>query len=120
MREIKFRALTLDSLDSWVYGFPIIHSDNRAFMCVWSDEAQMYVAVVPKTLGQFIGSYDKNAMELYEGDIVKTPKGRDIVDLSRFRLWLQKEDFGYEGEELISPQDCEIIGNIHENPELVS
>ena len=44
---------------------------------------------------------------------------RDVVTLKHFRYWLKNEDFGYEGEGLIDPRECKIIGNIYSNPELL-
>lgn len=44
----------------------------------------------------------------------------DYCTLESFRFWLKNESFGYEGEEMESPEYWEIIGNIHQNPELLS
>ena len=43
----------------------------------------------------------------------------DVVTLERFRFWLEKEDFGYEGEDLQSSDDYEIIGNRWDHPHLL-
>ncbi len=44
----------------------------------------------------------------------------DVVTLDRCPcFWLRDEVFGYEGEDLISPEETIVIGNIHDNPELL-
>lgn len=44
----------------------------------------------------------------------------DVVVLDRFpRYWLKNESFGYGGEDLIDPGNCEVIGNIYEHPHLL-
>ncbi|WP_027085420.1 YopX family protein [Cohnella panacarvi] len=48
-------------------------------------------------------------------------KCNDAVVMDRFpKYWLRNESFGYEGEDLVDPERCEVIGNIHDNPELLT
>lgn len=91
-------------------------------------------------LMQWTGLLDKNGKEIYEGDVLikRGPDwenysnetyetepaiieiARDVATMERFpRYWLQNESFGYEGEDLEDPEEWEIIGNIHESPELL-
>lgn len=46
---------------------------------------------------------------------------RDVVTMGRFpTYWLKKEEFGYEGELLASVAEYIVIGNIHQNPNLLT
>lgn len=102
--------------------------------------AMHHAAVVPNTVGQYTGLTDKNGKRIFEGDIIKThyinTKKSDFVEQVVFhnakfcsmfklsdnaRMWANLPD----GVSHL-PQDktpymdwCEIIGNIHDNPELL-
>ncbi len=83
-----------------------------------------------KTVGQCTGLQDKNGKLIFEGDIIKTKEyGRDIghsnvnnFDIFKviyepavFRLENVRRGFNLVG----NGNDFEIIGNIHDNPELL-
>lgn len=62
---------------------------------------------------QFTGLSDKNGKEIYEGDVLKTKYGHKIFFycLVNYHLW--------NIENILAFSEIEIIGNIHENPELL-
>jgi len=111
MREIKFRA--------WHTG--------ECFMIEWDfildDGILPYFSSDDYILMQYTGLKDRNGVEIYEGDIVRTRKGRtdteyvtDVIhEHTMFRLRENKTLF-VDGRCMIG---CEVIGNIHENPDLL-
>ena len=122
MRELKFRMWDGNKLD---YD-PVIYGSHELGEC-WMNGSIRDEQKDGKIFEQFTGLRDKNGKEIYEGDIVDypievtfdvqhfAPKLRINVvvwDGDRFRL----SRFSWEG---YMWGHMEIIGNIHENLELL-
>lgn len=77
-------------------------------------------AVKDETVGQFAGLTDKNGKKIFEGDIVKRVGDKCVVkwieEDAKFIIIgaMTKLDFS-----LCFAKHLEVIGNIHDNPELL-
>lgn len=66
---------------------------------------------------QYTGLKDKNGKEIYEGDIVQTPDQLEGITAVKF-IDGAFMPFDHSSPE-INAEECEVIGNIYENPELL-
>lgn len=70
---------------------------------------------------QFTGLHDKNGAEIYENDIIKWCGDKLLVKWL-VDGWYAKDDVVYTSACDLGQEwegDCVVIGNIHENPELL-
>ena len=129
-RIIKFRGYS-PVTKGWVYGLLIpqkkygeIIYHIAPFVKNGSIEG---VEVEPESIGQFTGMTDKNGREIYEGDIVRyrTTDERfrknpsfTVLDINYDEKSARFQAGDIYWDRLWSPK-LEVIGNTHDNPELL-
>ena len=128
MRIIKFRGQKENG--DWVYGSVLTWNgvNGSIYFQVKKgrSETMEYALVHPRTVGQFTGLFDKNGKEIYEGDVlmfqisVKRVVGYEDSHRACFSLLDQHLHYSSSfGSGTYESFYCEVIGNIHDNPELL-
>lgn len=147
MREILFRGRKTDD-EKWVYGFYVhlycigkdmethrIYEHFAATDC--GDFYPDWYEVDASTVGQYTGLQDKNGKRIFEGDILKVTRGvtrrKPVVSY----LFVEFAKGIFETKHIKDNKPCgmvstyvskevgdcgvfcEVIGNIHDNPELM-
>ena len=133
MREILFRGKRIDKNNpanngKWFEGVYFPKDDITPAIIYGGTRHNHGVFVDPETVGQYTGLTDKNGKRIFEGDVCLNTKTGEIVAVKWSGVFAgfvwhkpKKEnsklfDFG----ELYRVSDkFEVIGNIHDNPELL-
>jgi len=122
MREILFRGKRTDN-GEWVEGWYVYGPKNTGSHFIVSYNAYgtiLWYEVDPATVGQYVGRGDKNDKRIFEGDIVEY-QGRRYA-IAHYDGWAMYMLHGKTGgtNGMYTPLfDCIVIGNIHDNPELL-
>ena len=128
--EIKFRGKKFDT-GEWVYGYYhlTIHSQTHCIDVPMADfDNSILWHVNPATVGQFTGLKDKEGREIYEGDIVRFKKEyqAELPSDAIFQIVFDEGAFCGENTDwkeylgvLVDVGTVEVIGNVHEHPELL-
>lgn len=124
-REILFRGKR-KSDEEWIFG-NLLRTDDDGICIIQNHVPHHFLKnyeVDQETICQYTGLTDENGKKIFEGDIVKYDFGEEQIGV---QLAVVQYDAQYHGF-LTKPvndwmyaqlKDCEVIGNIFDNPELL-
>ena len=137
MREILFRGKQINT-GKWVEGYFVEQDNPRYYSYIIGsfiaevDDRHTDVVhssiynVGPETVVQYTGLTDKNGMKIFEGDIVKTESelfcncGIGTIEfLKDWCIWYISGDVQNGLGDIANGGEIEVIGNIHDDPELL-
>lgn len=139
MREILFRGKRLDN-GTWTTGTPFFVKGRCKMIHAVAvhpdyldegDDGHVYYSegypVIPATVGQYTGLIDKNGKKIFEGDIVKLrllAAKMEWKGVCEYRNGAFGLAWQYAGERYCTfagtcNAEYEVLGNIHDNPELM-
>ena len=117
-REILFKAKRIDNGEG-VEGYPHRQKDHWT---MWQEGIGVGYLIEPNTLCQYTGLLDKNGNKIWENDIVRSGINLVVTWNEKFASWcITKKGWAYNHffGEAVEAQDCAVIGNIFDNPELL-
>lgn len=125
MREIIFRGKN-DFTNEWYYGY-LMNKPQYGLCIEFVDEkdVQNNIVVNPNTIGQFTGLTDKNGQRIFEDDIVmkRTYNGkkpmRVVFSFGCFHCGFGGGSSTASHPYTLDDRQIEVIGNIHDNPDLL-
>jgi hypothetical protein len=110
MRDIEFRGKRKDN-GEWVWG----DLNHLAYGIVVINDN---IIVNDRTVGQYTGIKDKNGVKIFEGDIVMDTDGNVAKVWFDFGCFFTLRGMATKHLRNVA-DDCEIIGTIYDNPELL-
>jgi uncharacterized phage protein (TIGR01671 family) len=132
MREILFRGKRIDN-GKWVYGFygfkpngagvderfvteVTVNTSSNSVFTYFTD-----VLVTHETVGQYTGLEDKNGVKIFEGDVLNFDGDKFVISWNDERCGFRMDYWMFDEQYDLSEfwPTSEIIGNIHDNQELM-
>nr|WP_316621100.1 YopX family protein [uncultured Ruminococcus sp.] len=131
MVEKLYRGKRIDN-GEWVYGF-LYETENAEsyilkkerltinYKCMEGITTHVtFIQVDPSTVGQCVSNLpDKNGKKIFEGDIVSTPKYNGVVIYGTGCYCIKHGNNSPAIDIVMNEFDVYVIGNIHDNPELL-
>ena len=120
MNNLKFRFFVREC-NLMLVILTLDFQTNEVF-CGHSDAGELLLFEFKDGLRmQSTGLRDAYGTEMFEGDVIKTPNnvlGAIVFKAPFFEVTVSKDQSSLYSREWL--MQCEVVGNIHENPELLS
>lgn len=131
MREILFRGKRVDN-GKWITGYYFHYETCHEHFIITDMSYDMPVMeqVIPETVGQYTGLTDKNGKKIFEGDIIAIDEDSIYYHTAAGPvrtykgMWVSFYLPDAHGRDCYDElyrinSEREVIGNIHDNPELL-
>ena len=116
-REILFRGKM--GKGDWIYGCYVLTPDDGPVIMTCADWGGKFShPVIPATVGQFTGLYDKNGKKIFEGDVMQLCSATYPCTVYWDGIGWAWEINGKRRDIDLTREKMAVIGNIHDNPEL--
>ena len=127
MRENLFRGLD-KHYNVWRFGSLFEYSSGQAAIVTKADRygrGDFTNEVIPETAGQYTGLDDKNGVMIFDGDVLRDDESIVIVKFVDGGFSVDYRTIGGKWRnysdlfDYLDDYEGEVVGNIHDNPELV-
>ena len=107
--------------EQWVYGSLVIGAFGYYIYPFTTYKAKLKgFKVIPDTVSQFVDTLDVRDKKIFENDFLHTGDNEvGIVKYSDGCFFLLTKESSYIPLYNLMPQEIKVIGNIHDNPELI-
>jgi hypothetical protein len=119
--NVEFRGKRKDD-GKWIYGYYVEDREGPSILYRHPDGSLDRKKVIPKTAGQYVGIKDRHKKKVYTGDILNVYDSFLAIVENHYALQLggSVKDFRISFDTMAEIEEFEIVGNVHENPELLS
>jgi len=125
-REIEFRGLIDGTfmgrkLEGWAHGYYYYDYENDQHF-IKPKDLKVEFLIHPETRGECLFIKDRKGKTIFEGDVVKDHDKIMVVAASNFYAkycLIEPSGQCYDISKMIAGIRFEVIGNIHQNPEIL-